>query len=464
MASRPAVTGVNDAAHELAGEGGYLLNEPSHLKQIAQAATEQALRAGVDQAIASAKENGGITMRARGGNFDNATREGSQALSIKVFVGGRTGEASTSALSPMAVERAVERAILIAHQVEPDSDSAPPELAWLGTDAVDVPLFAPSGLTAQDLGRIALEIESAANDAADVRVIEAGASSIDACLALAIGRDFSGVYRTSRQSLWCSVIAERNGMMAQDMWSDIDRRVAGLAAADEVGAKAAQRATRKVGGRPLSTTTAPVLLDATVAATLVAEMASALMGTAQVEGATYWHDMLGKQAVAGHIDLVEDPFEPYGLTSKPYDHEGVAGTARHVIRGGVLEGYFLNCLNARKLGTRSTGNADGCNNLTLSSRNAIATSPELLRQLDTGLWVTEFLGGSADPVTGNYSKAVAGFWVENGEVAFPVQDTTIAGELPQMLKELVTVGGDVYRRGAFRSGSILLNSMRISGR
>ncbi|OAP30658.1 hypothetical protein A8O16_17315 [Sphingobium sp. 20006FA] len=445
---------------------GYLLKSREDLAQIARDAANRAMQRGAQQVVASANEVAGIVMRARGGVFGSAIREGKQVVSIRIFDRGRTGTATTSALTRAGLDLAAERAIAIARTVEPDPDAAPAADEWLARSASEVPMFEPSNLTAQDLGGMALKIEEAALAAGggSVRVNDAGAASIDASAAMAIGRDFDRSLVASRHDIWCSAIAEQDGMMVQDSWSSSDRRVSQLLPPFMVGRTAADRALRKRGGRTVDTQTCPVLFDAPVAASLVYDIVGALTGAAQYRGATFLTGGKGAQALSGHVDLLEDPFEPYGLGSGVCDSEGVASIHRSVISGGRVEDYFLSCFYARKLGLQPTGNADGVRNLHFTSRHPPRSTAALLRLLDRGLWVTELIGGAVDPVTGTYSKAAAGFWIENGAIAFPVQDITIAGELPVMLRQIVAIGGDVHRSGAVRTGSVLIESMRIAGR
>lgn len=446
--------------------GSYLLTGRLELAKIARYAADRVLDNGVAQVIVSATETGGVVMRARGGSFTSAVREGAQSLSVRVFDGGRTGVATSSALNHEAIDLAVKQALVIARQVEPDADIAFPEADWLGRDLPKIELFDPVRISPEDLGRTALEIEAAAVNcgAGTIRVLEAGASTIDACAALAIGRDFDRSLLASRHDRWCAAIAEKDGLMTQDWWSASDRRPSNLLPSSEIGILAAQRAMRKSDARTLASRTAPVIFDSVIAPILVEELTSALTGQAQFEKATFLKAGKGYQALASHLDLIEDPFEPFGLASGACDSEGVAGKRRHIIRGGVVEDFFLSCLYAKKLGLKSTGNADGVRNLRLVTHMAALSLDRLIREMHQGLWVTEVIGGNFDPVSGAYSKAVTGFWIENGQIAFPVQDITIAGELPLMLKQIVAVGSDVYRSGAVRTGSLLVESMRISGR
>ena len=445
---------------------GYLLHTEDELSQIAQQAVDLAARLGVGDVMASAFETAGVSMKVRGGAPENAIRDSARALSIKVFSGGRTGSASTSAFTPDAVRVTVEQAIAISREVEPDADTAWADPEWLQREIVNLDLYAPSYLTPSELGRSGCEIEAGAAEAAgrqgcDVRVLQAGASSHEARSALAIGKDFARTSTASHHSRWCVAIAERGGAMARNAWSTTDRRIDRLEPGHAVGETAVGRAARKLGARSIETRSCPVVLDATVAWSLVQEIAGALMGGAQYRKASFLAEGRGLQALADHLDLIEDPLEPFGLASGAYDNEGVGGGRRHIIRAGVVEDLFLSCLSARKLGLKSTGNADGVRNLVLTSRHALE---DLLRELGKGLWVTELIGGAVNPVTGAYSKAAAGFWIDQGQIAFPVQDITIAGHLPTLLKQIVALGGDVHRHGAIRTGSILIESMQIAGR
>ena len=454
-----------------ASEAGYLLNDEDALLQLADEAIAHAQLRGAHQVSATAAESAGILMKVRDGVAETRTRDGSVSLSISVFEGGRTGVASTSALTAQAIRTTVERAIDIAREVQADPDGGPAEPQWLAPAGNDVDLYAPSGLSARQLSASAEAIEEAALSSAGrsryaVRVLESAAASHERRWALAIGTAFRRAASASMHSRWCRVIADHDGIMAGDHWSETDRRMSHLPSPALIGERAVARAIRKLGARTLSSRSAAVLLDSTIAASLVQELASSLMGSAQHTKATFLAGALGSQALAEHLDLIEDPFEPYGLASGAFDGEGVGGARRHVVAGGVIEGYFLSSKSARRLGMKSTGNASGTRNLTLTSRTGDTGSDlaEMLRRLDRGLWVTELLGGGVNPVTGAYSKAVAGFWIESGDVQFPVQDITIAGDLPTMLRNIVAVGDDAHRSSSIRTGSVLLDAMQIAGR
>lgn len=450
---------------------GYLLQDEATLKQIVRDAVAYAGQLGFDQVVASANESAGVTIKVRGGVPESAVRDGGQGLSVMVFDHGRLGAASTGTLTTEALRETVRHAIAIARHVVPDEQAGLADPEWLAYDADPVALYAPSGLSAADVSDVAIAVEAAALHVegprgVHVRVLEAGAASHDSCSAHAIGKDFCRGVSASVHSRWCVAVAERGGEMVRDHWTSVDRRVGSLDSAEAIARLAVGGATRKLGARPLSSRGARVLLHSRIAASFVHELCGALGGAAQHQKTTFLSAPLGKDVLPAHVDLTENPFEPYGLASGACDSEGVAAQCRHIVRGGVVEGYFLSSLWARKLGMRSTGNANGAWNLTLTSRNSNGSDDlnAMLRRLDCGLLVTEFLGGKVNSVTGAYSKAVTGFWVEGGAIAFPVHDITIAGNIIEMIRELEVIGTDVHRAGAIRTGSILLGSIQIAGR
>ncbi|PVM84524.1 metalloprotease PmbA [Caulobacter radicis] len=447
----------------------YLLQSEADLTRAVSYAIDRSGKLGAGEALAMVHETGGINITVTNGAVEKAIRDGGQTLRITIYENGRTGTASTEALSTDAIDRAVEQALSMARQLEPDEDAGLADRADLAWDTPAVPMFAPSNHSAADLVAAALELEAGALQTANkdrVRVTDAGAASQDQRFAMATSQGFCRTGSASIQQRWCQTIAERGGEMKQSSWMSVDRRLEGLESSASVGRRAAERALESLGASELSTRKAPVLVDATVASSLVREMCGQLMGSAQFRRMTFLPDALGQAICAEHLSVVEDPFEPFGLASTTFDNEGVAGARRDIVRQGLVAGLFLDTRMARKLSMVSTGNAGGNRNLTLASTR---TEPgdhlgAMLRKLGTGLWLTRFMGGGVNPVTGAYSRAAAGFWVENGVVTGPVQGFTVAGNLQEMLKSISAVGADVHREGAVRTGSILLPDMQIAGR
>jgi len=254
--------------------------------------------------------------------------------------------------------------------------------------------------------------------------------------------------------------------MQRDDWYSAARSEAGLARPEAVGRYAAQRALSRLGAAPLTSRKAPVLFEAPLACGLLGSFVGAASGGALYRRATFLLDALGTSVFAPHIDIVEEPHVPGALGSTPFDDEGVATRARSVVRGGVLEGWFLSSYSARKLGMKTTGNAGGAHGLRLISRQTQSTDNlrAMLRKLGTGLFVTELLGHGINTVTGDYSRGASGYWVERGVIQYPVEEITIAGNLKDMFADLAAVGTDEVQRGAMRSGSVLIGQMAIAGR
>ncbi len=469
-ASRTGIASRSDETTE-SSEPGFLLHAESDLAQMALDTVRYGRSVGIEHVTANVFESGGTTMVVRNGTNVSAVRDGETKLTVTVYDGGRWGASSTPSFSAAAIRRAVEHARDVANRLEPDEEARPADHAWLTRDDPRIPLFAHCALSPAELNEAALEIENAAREAEASRagivtVMQSSAASHDSQSALAISPDFVRSVRTSMQSRGCTTLATSPSGMAQASWGSNERRTEGLLTSRELADIAVQRAARKLGGRSAPSMNAPILFDANVAGALVGALVQALYGRAQERHATFLPNVLGKRVLGHDIDLIEDPFEPYGLRSGGYDSEGIGGSRRHVVRGGVVEGLFLSARSARKLGMAPTGNASGWWNLSLQSRDTIPSDDlkAMLRRLHRGLWITEFLGGQSNGVTGAYSMAVAGFWVEGGELAYPVQDTTVAGDLATMLAGIRAIGADIPRSTATRCGSILIEAMKITGR
>ncbi|MBB4611916.1 TldD/PmbA family protein [Novosphingobium taihuense] len=447
----------------------YLLQSEADLADAASYAIERSVALGAGGAVARVSEGGGISVTVARGEVENAVRDGNQSLQITVFEDGRTGMASSESLSRSAIDRVVEQAIGMARQLEPDPDACLADRDLLAWTTPEIAMFAPTGQSAQALTDAALAIEHAAvttSTADSSRVSEAGASSQDMRFALATSHGFCRSWSSSAQHRWCQTIAQRGDEMKQGSWSSVDRQLGGLEPEEAIGRRAARKALDTLGAESLSTRRAPVLVDAPVASSLVRALCAQLTGTAQFQRMTFLPDAQGQVISASHLTLVEDPFEPFGLASAPFDEEGVAGERRDIVRDGVVTGLFLDTRMARKLRMQSTGNAGGMRNLSLVSKGTLPDDDigAMLRKLGTGLWLTRIMGGATNPATGVYSQAAGGFWIENGEIVRPVHGFTIAGNLQEMFKSISAVGADIHRSGGIRVGSLLLPDMQIAGR
>jgi PmbA protein len=273
--------------------------------------------------------------------------------------------------------------------------------------------------------------------------------------------NFLGGYKTSRHGISCTVIAGKENGMQRDYWYTTARRVAGLQRIEDVGRIAGQRSLRRLNARKISTIQVPVIFEAPIASSLLSHFVSAVSGGSLYRKSSFLLDSLGKQIFSPNIQITEMPHLKQGLASSLFDDEGVATQSREIVKDGVLNGYFLGSYSARKLGMKSTGNAGGNHNLILQSGNYDLAG--LLKQMGKGLLVTELLGHGVNLVTGDYSRGAAGFWVENGEIQYPVEEITIAGNLKNMYRNIGAVGNDVLVLGSKQCGSILIDNMTVAG-
>lgn len=448
-----------------ASAASNLLTSEQYLADVTLLAISHAQAMGVADIVCMAEEMAGGTVRVVNRSLDSAVRDGSHSLSVTIYDKGRTGQAYSQSLAADDIRRTVDHARAIAAQVEPDAASGLADPALMAFDTPDIPLFAPSALGMDGLEDRAIRAEAAAlaTGGGALRVLEAGMASHDRCWALATSQGFLRSGSSSFHQAWCVALAGADGAMVRDAWQSQDRQVQSLLSPEALGKMAAQRTLDKQGARPVQAGNGPVLIDATVASSLVGELCAALGGRAQHQRASFLPDALGQRVLPADIDLIENPLEPFGLASRAYDGEGVAARTRPIVEGGVVTGLFLNSASARKLGMQSTGSADGYGNLTLGSRQPGGDRLDMLARLQRGLWLTEFLGGNVNPVTGAYSKAAAGFWVERGQVAYPVHNLMVSGNIRDILRGIVAIGSDTHRAGAVRTGSILIETLQVTG-
>ena len=267
--------------------------------------------------------------------------------------------------------------------------------------------------------------------------------------------------RSSRHSLSCSVVAGSGSGMQRDYWYDLARSSADLDTPEHIGQTAARRAVQRLGAKSLPTGSYPVLFDATVSGSLIGHLAGALSGGALYRQTSFLQDSIGLQILPAALSLREEPHLPKALASTAFDAEGVATRPRFVIENGIIQGYFLSSYSARKLGLPTTANAGGAHNLILSHTHP--SQADLLREMGSGLLVTELMGQGVNTLTGDYSRGAAGFWVENGQIAYPVQEITIASRLQDMLPNIAGAANDALKRSAHKTGSLLLEQMTVAG-
>ncbi len=439
-------------------------------QQIVEDTLALARRLGASDAGAEVSEGVGLSVSVRKGALENVERNRDKSLGVSVYLGQRRGNASTSDFSPAALRQTVQAAFDIARFTAEDPAAGLPEaedLASAQEAARDLDLFHPWDVDAAAAAEIARRCEDAAMGV-DRRITNsegAGVSAQQAHFWAGNTRGFRGGYASSRHYISVSPIAGTGKAMQRDAWYSSMRDAADLAPPEAVGRYAAERALARLKSRRVATAEVPVLFESTVAAGLLGAFVQATSGGSLYRKTSFLVDSLGQQALAEHIDIVEDPHEAKGKGSAPFDDEGVRTRARTVVQGGIVQGYFLSSYSARKLGLRTTGNAGGSQNLRMTSR---LTQPgddlaAMIRKLGRGLFVTELMGQGVNYVTGDYSRGAAGFWVEGGRIVHPVHEVTIAGNLRQMFKGITAIGADVYTQGSKSVGSLLVERMKLAG-
>jgi PmbA protein len=438
-------------------------------EELVDSALAHAKKLGATDAGAEASEGCGLSVSVRKGELENVERNRDKSLGVTVYVGQRRGNASTSDFSHAAIEQTVQAAYDIARFTAEDPVAGLPDAEDVAhpDDQPDLDLFHPWTITSEEAARTALICEAAAF-ATDKRITNsegAGVSAQQSHFFSAHTHGFRGGYISSRHSISVAPIAGKGNDMQRDAWYSSMRNASDLADPQAVGRYAAERALSRLKSRKIATRECPVLFESPLAAGLLGAFVQAVSGGALYRKSTFLVDSLGKQIFPEHVDLLEDPLVPRGKGSAPFDEEGVRTMARKVVHDGQVAGYFLSSYSARKLGMKTTGNAGGSHNLTLMSRLTQPSDdlPEMLRKLGTGLFVIELMGQGVNYVTGDYSRGASGFWVENGEIAYPVQEITIAGNLRDMLGGIQAVGADVYNYGAKTVGSLLIKKMKVAG-
>ena len=441
--------------------------DPSELRDMAERVLARAKSGGASGADCEVSEAYGLTVTVRKAKPDTIEHNRDRSVGVTVYFGerpkARRGHASTSDLSPAALEQTVDAALAIARHTAEDDCAGLPEPDVLARETRDLDLFHPWALSTEEAIDLAKRCEAAAFATAPVIRNSEGAtvSTQQSQFVLANSLGFMGGYPGSRHYLSCAVIAEQKGLMQRDDWYSSSRVPSSIAEPRALGRYAAQRAAARLNARKIATCQAPVLFEAPVAIGFLGHFVSAVNGGNLYRKTSFLVDQLGKEVFSPLVQIEERPFERQGAASTPFDDEGVATSERMLVRDGVLEGYFLGSYAARKLGMQSTGNAGGHHNLMIRSNGPDFEG--MLKKMGRGLLVTELLGQGINLVTGDYSRGAAGFWVEGGEIAFPVEEITIAGNLREMFKGVVAIGSDVLVRSGRSCGSILIDNMTIAG-
>ena len=440
-------------------------------QQIAQDVLRYAQEKGASQALVEINEGQGLSVGVRKGKIDTIEQNKDKGMGVTIYLGElgqvRRGDASTSDFSRQSLEATVDAAYNIARFTSIDDCAGLPEADMLEMHPRDLKLCYPWLVTAEEAVQLALRCEAAAF-AVDKRVTNsegAGVYAQQSHFVTANSLGFMGGYAHSRHTISVSPIAGKGAHMQRDDWYTSARDASELATPESVGRYAAERALARLNGRKLDTRKCAVLFEAPQAAGLLGSFVQATSGGALYRKSSFLLDSLGTSIFPAHIQVTEDPHVAGAVGSAPFDDEGVKTHKRDVVKDGVLQGYFLSTYSGRKLGMRSTGNAGGSHNLSLTSSLTKKTDDfkAMLKKLGTGLLVTELMGQGTNYVTGDYSRGASGFWVENGVIQYPVEEITIAGNMKEIFQQIVAIGADVLVRGTKQTGSILIESMTVAG-
>ena len=434
------------------------------LKQITQDILAQARHLGASSAEADVSTGVGQNVSVRKGEVETIEYNRDKGISVTVYFGKQRGNASTSDLSPQAIRDTVQAAASIAKFTAADDFSGLADEALLAKGQMaDLDLYHPWDISVEASIELARRTEAAAF-AVDARITNSEGASVsthEANFVYANSLGFCNGFATSRHGFSCSVIAGKDDGMQRDYWYTTARDAMSLDAPERVGRLAGERTVARLNARKLSTRDTPVLFDPAQAASLVGHFVSAASGGSLYRKSSFLLDSIGTEIFPPLVQIREAPHIKGGLASSIFDDEGVATRERDVVKDGVLQGYFLGSYSARKLGMQSTGNAGGNHNLLIESGGLDFAG--LIKKMNTGFVVTELLGHGVNPVTGDYSRGAAGFWVENGDIQYAVEEVTIAGNLLGMFHNMVAVGSDVLVRGSKQCGSILVAEMTVGG-
>lgn len=451
---------MQNKTHAVAGEFAY---SKAALADLAQAALAHAKALGASACDVEVTEGFGQSVSVRLGEVETIEYNRDKGVGVTVYFGQQKGHASTSDFSPQALRDAVAAAASIARYTAADDCAGLADPTRLAHNPPDLDLYHPWALSVEDAIEQARRCEEAAR-AVDTRISNSEGASVSTQSSHYIYANSNGFcdgYASSRHSISCSVIAESAAGMQRDYWYSVARRAVDLESAELVGQIAGNRTVRRLDARKIATGQVPVLFDASLASGLIGHFTGAISGGSLYRKSSFLLDSLGQQVFSPLVQIAERPHLPRGLGSSAFDAEGVATADRELVQNGVVNGYLLGSYSARKLGMQSTGNAGGSHNLLLASTGEDFAA--LLKKMGTGLLLTELLGHGVNPVTGDYSRGAAGFWVENGAIQYPVEEITVAGNLRDMFKGIVAVGNDVLIRGGKQCGSILIDNMTVAG-
>ncbi|WP_158882196.1 metalloprotease PmbA [Rhodanobacter sp. L36] len=441
--------------------------ELDRLAGLAEDVIRRARAAGASQAEVAASIDTGLSVNVRLGEVETVEHTRDRGFGLTVYFGQRKGSASTADLHPDSIQATLDQACAIARFTEEDPAAGLADASRMATSFPDLDLWHPWDIDTAQAIELGIAIEDAGR--AHHGISNSDGASVQAGQGLSVyanSHGFVGRERGTRHSLSLALIAGDEDGMQRDYWYDSVRAAGDFMSAKALGDKAAERTLARMGARSLSTRQCPVLFSPEIARGLIGHLLGAVSGGSLYRQASFLLDHVGKQVMPAWLNIVEQPRIPRGQGSGNFDAEGVTTSDRALVENGVLARYVLGSYSARKLGLQSTGNAGGIHNLIVeagSAEHAREDFAGMLRRLGTGLLVTEVMGQGVSTVTGDYSRGAAGFWVENGQIAYPVEEITIAANLRDMFNGIAAVGADVDRRSHLLTGSILLERMTVAG-
>lgn len=434
--------------------------DPRH---IIEQVLSQAKSAGATAAEADLGSGSGLSVTVRMGETETIEHQRDKSLVVTVYLSQRKGTASTTDFSDKALTDTVNAAVTIAQNASEDGYAGLIDPGYLAQEIPDLDLFHPWDISPKQTIKLAIACEAEARNS-DKRINNSDGTVVSTYSGehtYGNSHGFIGGWHWSSHTIDCTVIAKENGQMQRDGWYSKSRDFADLDDIKAIGLEAARRTVTRLGARKLSTRTVPVIYEAPVAAGLFSALIGAISGSALYRKSTFLLDKKGEQIFPGHVHIREEPHLKKGMGSAPFDNDGMATRAKDIVSEGVLRDYVLSAYSARKLGLQPTGNAGGVHNLIVNPGDLDLT--QLLKTMHTGLLITDMIGFGVNQVTGDYSRGASGFWVENGEICYPVEEITVAGNLAEMYKDIIATGSDVDRRGNIQTGSVLIEKMTIAG-
>ena len=405
----------------------------------------------------------GLSVSVRLGVVETIEHQRDKGMGITVYLDHKKSSASTTDFSDQALLDTVQAAVAMAKHASSDDCAGLTEPEYLAKNVPDLDLCHPWDIAPEAAIKLAVACEDAARRE-DRRIVNTDGTALNTYSGTHVygnSHGFTGGWDWTNHSLECAVIAEQDGKMQRDGWYTSARDQMELESGPAVGRYAAQRTVTRLGARKLPTCNVPVLFEAPVAKGLLSTFLAAIAGGALYRKASFLLDSLGRQVFAAHINIRERPHLPKGPGSAPFESDGMATRDRELVSNGILNGYLLSAYSARKLGMTPTGNAGGVHNLILEA--GASDLDGLIRQMHRGLLITDMIGFGVNNVTGDYSRGAAGLWIEHGQIQYPVEEITVAGNLADMYRGIVQVGSDVDRRGNIQSGSILIENMMVAG-